>query len=237
MKIAICEDLLIDSTHLHNLIIDYSKMHGLDVKVDVFSNGEKFLKIFKAGDYQIVFLDIYMTESGITGMDVAKTIRETDMDISIIFTTMSLEHGVSSYQVDANYYIVKPVSKAEFEKAMDKCKEKIEIYGKTIEFMVNRESMNIRLRDIYYLEAMFHNTIIYTNYGEFSPNIALSKLSDQLGGFPFIQCHRSYVVNLLHVSDMDSNSFTMSNGDIVPISKGLKKIAQSEFRKYFFEKM
>lgn len=235
MKIAICEDLKIDSEHIYKLIEEYAKVNRLNVDIDVYFNGEDFLKNFKPDLYQIVFLDIYMDKSGITGMDVAKKIRKTDADVAIIFNTMSLEHAVSSYQVDANYYIVKPVTKNEFNKAMDKCKEKINLYGTTIEIMVNRELIKICLKDIYCLEAMSHNTIIYTSHGDFSPNMTIGNLKDQLGGYPFISCHRSYIVNLLHVVDLDNNDFILSNKQRVPISKGLKKHAQDEFRKFFFD--
>lgn len=72
MKIAICEDLKTDSEHIYKLIEEYAKVNRLNVDIDVYFNGEDFLKNFKPNLYQIVFLDIYMDKSGITGMDVAK---------------------------------------------------------------------------------------------------------------------------------------------------------------------
>lgn len=48
-------------------------------------------------------------------------------------------------------------------------------------------------------------------------NLALEPLINKLGGFPFLRCHRSYIVNLIHISDMLDKDFVMEDGSRVPI--------------------
>ncbi len=86
------------------------KQHNLQYgTLDRFSSGEDFLGAFTPGKYDLIFLDIYM--DGITGMETAKRIRQTDHDCRIIFITISPEFAVESYNVNASFYLLKPIGK------------------------------------------------------------------------------------------------------------------------------
>lgn len=232
MRIAICEDLTNDSDYLFNLLSEYFLKNSLVADIDIFSNSKDFIRNFKKYKYQIIFQDIYMDE--FNGIDIAKSVRNIDDEVSIIFTTTSLEHGIESYQVDATYYIVKPVLMEELEKAMDKCQDIINLYARTIEVMENRKLINIRLKDINYVEAMRHNSIIYLKDNKLDINISFGKLSNKLNVYPFIITHRSYIVNLINVIDIDDNNFVMTNGDYVPISKTYREDVDKAFREFFW---
>ena len=110
MNIAIVDDLKTDSDRLVGFIDTYMKQHNLQYgTLDRFSSGEDFLGAFTPGKYDLIFLDIYM--DGITGMETAKRIRQTDHDCRIIFITISPEFAVESYNVNASFYLLKPIGK------------------------------------------------------------------------------------------------------------------------------
>ena len=110
MNIAIVDDLKTDSDRLVGFIDTYMKQHNLQYgTLDRFSSGEDFLGAFTPGKYDLSFLDIYM--DGITGMETAKRIRQTDHDCRIIFITTSPEFAVESYNVNASFYLLKPIGK------------------------------------------------------------------------------------------------------------------------------
>lgn len=234
MRIAICEDIKADSQYLYSLIKEYLKINSLIADIDIYSSSKSFIENFEKDKYQIIFQDIYMDD--FNGIETAKLIKQIDEEVSIIFTTTSLDHGIESYQVDATYYIVKPVLKDELTKSMLKCQDIIDCYAKTIEVMQNRQLINIRLKDINYIEAMGHNSIIYLDYDEIKINLSFGKLVKQLNNYPFIVSHRSYLVNLTNVIDKDENLFFMKNGDSVPISKTYSKEANDAFREFFWNK-
>ena len=234
MRIAICEDIKADSQYLYSLIKEYLKINSLIADIDIYSSSKSFIENFEKNKYQIIFQDIYMDD--FNGIETAKKKKKVDEEVSIIFTTTSLDHGIESYQVDATYYIVKPVLKDELTKSMLKCQDIIDCYAKTIEVMQNRQLINIRLKDINYIEAMGHNSIIYLDYDEIKINLSFGKLVKQLNNYPFIVSHRSYLVNLTNVIDKDENLFFMKNGDSVPISKTYSKEANDAFREFFWNK-
>ena len=110
MNIAIVDDRKTDSDRLVGFIDTYAEQHRLQWgAMDRFSSGEDFLGAFTPGKYDLIFLDIYM--DGITGMETAKRIRQTDHDCRIIFITTSPEFAVESYNVNASFYLLKPIGK------------------------------------------------------------------------------------------------------------------------------
>jgi DNA-binding LytR/AlgR family response regulator len=62
-------------------------------------------------------------------------------------------------------------------------------------------------------------------------------LMEKLGGFPFVQCHRSYIVNLLHVREPEAKDFVMKNGSRVPISRKYQAEALKVCREFFWKRI
>lgn len=58
----------------------------------------------------------------------------------------------------------------------------------------------------------------------------LSQFLEQLHSKLLIQCHRSYIINTLHVSGWDSNSVTMANGVVAPVSRSKRDILKEKLK-------
>ena len=235
MEVAICEDNRDDGTRLHALLNRYLKESGLEAGIEVFTSGEALMNSFLPGKYQIIFIDIYLDKKGISGMKAAEKIRKADNEVSIIFTTTSVEHGPTSYEVKADYYIVKPVDKKRLEKALGRCRAQLDRYARTIEISTNWQMEKILLRDVYYAEVMKNNIILHTTSGTVNARMPFSELINKLDGSSFIQCHRSYVVNLIHVADMRDSSFVLKIGSRITISRTYAEAALKAFNRFIFD--
>ena len=235
MRIAICEDRRDDCASLLKLLWGYLKTEGLEAAVEVFASGEALLSAFSPGKYQIVFIDIYLGQGGINGMDSAARIRGADSEVSIIFTTTSVEHGPTSYEVNADYYIVKPVDRERLWKALERCRAQLDRYARTIEISTNWQTEKILLKDVYYAEVIKNNVILHTTSGAVTARMAFGELLEKLEGSSFVQCHRSYVVNLIHVADMRDKSFILKNGAWVAVSRTYAESASKAFKRFIFE--
>ena len=233
MRIAICEDTPSDAQILYEALTRCLETNNLTAEIFLFANGEEFLSSFECGKFQIIFMDIYMTKGGITGMDAAKKVNQVDKDAAIIFTTTSVDYLLSGYSV-AVFYIVKPVEQKDVSDAMEKCRLQIERFAKTIEVMVNRMPIKIRLRDIYYVEII-NKTCIFTFAAgrRIESYISMSELTEKLIGSTFIKCHRSYIVNILHVKKMTKTDFVFENGEQVPIGRKYQDAAQKAYQECF----
>ena len=110
MRIALVDDEIIQIQNLRNLLgAELQRiLPHVPHEIDSFSSGLSFLDHWEAGRYDIVVLDIFM--GGITGVDVAKQIRLTDPNVKLVFCSHSNEFAAESYQVNAQYYLVKPAT-------------------------------------------------------------------------------------------------------------------------------
>lgn len=236
MKIAICEDRKGDAQKLEALLNRYLQTQGFTADVDFFESGEALLYAFQPGSYSIIFMDIFMTPGGLTGMDTAEKIHTADEEAAIIFTTTSEDYGIAGYDV-AVHYIVKPVGESDFLRAMKKCRGRLERYGKTMEIMVNRQSVSLRLHDILYVEAQRKTCVFMTAKGELRSSMVFDTLLDTLSELPFLRCHRSYIVNLAHVQDQQEMDFIVDRGHKVPISRGYLPEVQKQFQQFLGDEL
>ena len=106
MRIAIVDD---DTQTQKSLYADLTELLGLPADIRTFGSGEHFLSCFEPGAFHLVILDIFTGK--LTGMDVARKIRETDQDVRLVFCTSSNEFASESYEVDACHYLHKPFGK------------------------------------------------------------------------------------------------------------------------------
>ena len=107
MRIAIADDNIQDTEKLtEELTAALSEFGYENERIECFESGEALLKKFEAGRYEIIFLDIFL--GGINGIDTAKEIRRKDKDVRLVFQTTSNDFAAQSYQLNADYYLLKP---------------------------------------------------------------------------------------------------------------------------------
>ena len=106
LRIAIVDD---DTQTQKSLYADLTELPGLPADIRTFGSGEHFLACFEPGAFHLVTLDNFMGK--LTGMDIARKIRETDQDVRLVFSTSSNEFASESYEVGACYYLHKPFGK------------------------------------------------------------------------------------------------------------------------------
>ena len=82
------------------------------------TNGEEALLLLTSLDYDLVFLDIRMP--GLTGLDVARELRDQARRPQIIFTTAYPDHAVDAFDLAATDYLVKPFDAERFRRAVER---------------------------------------------------------------------------------------------------------------------
>lgn len=236
MRIAICEDSRRDLDRIHGILTKYLLSNNISAKLDFFCCGEDFLAEFEPEKYQIIFMDIMMREDGMTGMEAAEKVAEVDSHTAIIFTTNNENYSIAGYAV-AVYYILKPVTAPDLERAMKKCYAILERYAQTIEITVNRDIFSIRLQDIYYIEALQRTCVFRTKHGEYTTISTFSGILNKLDTLPFVKCHRSYIVNLSHVVALTGGDFITTAHHKVPVSRGYTQDMQKIFKDFLISQL
>ena len=82
----------------------------------------------------------------------------------------------------------------------------------------NKHTCLIPLKDIYYVMAFQHNTVLYTNKGEITSTVSFNKMEELLGT-QFFKIHRSYTINRDYIRLFGPDYVELTNGDKVPMTK------------------
>ena len=218
MKIAVCDD----EEKIRNIILSELKSSFPDDEIISFGIGEDVLRSVEQDGYMpnIILLDIMMP--GVSGMDVARKLRDISDDVVIIFITGEKQYVFDAFDVRAFHFLVKPFSNEKLVSVIKAAKE--EIAKATLKpqkkyVMLNSRGSHIRLcaSDIIFAEVYGARIIVHTRTDEIEYYGHLSEL-EKLVGDGFFRTHRGYLVNLRFVKKYDAGKCYMSKGEAL-ISK------------------
>lgn len=234
MKVAFVDNNRQDMDNLTSSITKYSNESFDITSYDTYSNGESFLSEFYANKYDIVFLDIFMDT--LSGVDVAFEIRKSDQNVKIVFCTTSNEFATESYQVDAFYYLVKPFSDRSIKQLIHKLSS---LDFELSQFIRISDNIKIYPRNIIYTEYENHKIIIHQKDGN---NLCIRMPQHQweelICNYSYIvNCFKGIIVNLYEVDSKTDNSFSMSNGETLPISRRNIKEMNTIYSDFLFQKL
>ena len=234
MKVAFVDNNRQDMDNLTSSITKYSNESFDITSYDTYSNSESFLSEFYANKYDIVFLDIFMDT--LSGVDVAFEIRKSDQNVKIVFCTTSNEFATESYQVDAFYYLVKPFSDRSIKQLIHKLSS---LDFELSQFIRISDNIKIYPRNIIYTEYENHKIIIHQKDGN---NLCIRMPQHQweelICNYSYIvNCFKGIIVNLYEVESKTDNSFSMSNGETLPISRRNIKEMNTIYSDFLFQKL
>lgn len=214
--------------------------------VESCSNAYQAREVLSREQIDLMFIDINMPD--LNGVDF---VRELDSAPMVIFTTAYSEYAIEGFRLDAVDYLLKPFSFDEFSRAVEKAKSLCELNRlrymrpSSSEAVVDEPSDSgaddyISIKADYKVTMVRHSDIIYIeSVGEYvrlhlvnAPAITtLFRLKNMESALPsnrFMRVHRSYIVNLSHVSGYSRSRVMLDNGEYVPVSINYRDM----FREY-----
>ena len=236
MNIAIIEDSGQELSLLERCLQSYLSSRQVYRVIDTYTSGEAFLENWPSKSYDLVFLDILM--EGISGIEVARKIRETDSECLLIFISSSKEYALQGFEVRAFDYLLKPLSEERFQKTMDLCQNELAKHIRYIEVKESRTLVKIPLNEIIYTDYYNHYIQIHTAARLIRSYQQFDVFSPLLLCYPqFLCCYRNCIVNMDHVDSVDKHDFVMENGERVPITRGNRNSIYQQYAYYQFLKI
>lgn len=232
MKIAICDDERSERQLLCKYVEEWAAGKGLRAEVRCFDSAESFLFAWEdEKDYGILILDIEM--GSMSGMELAQRIRERDSDIPILFVTGYVEYMQFGYDVKALHYLMKPMDREKFFTVLDRLPAEQKDAEKIL-FQTDEGNVSLPPGEIWYVEADGHRCALYTQGAVMVSKEGISSIEKRLEGYDFIvKCHRSYLVNLQHVSVVLKEELVLDDQRKVPLSRNLRKAAHDAFIRFY----
>lgn len=234
MKIAVCDDNKSDLLRLQSLISQYREYERVSLEVYPYTATRDLLEDFDEKGFQIIFLDIYMSEPD--GMETARLLRQRDTEFLLGFTTISREHSLQAFGVSALDYLIKPLTYKPISAALAKCRRALDTEAEYITVMVNRAERHILLRDIFWAESRGRVSVLHTRGGVLETYMPFSELEKALAGRPFLVCCRGCLVNISCVEMVLETDFLLKNGDKAPIRRHGGNEVKQAFYDYLWMK-
>lgn len=218
--------IVIDDEQMARVIIKTlcSEIKTLNL-VKEFSGAIEAMKYLNENTVDLIFLDIHMPN--FSGLDFIKTLKNPP---KIIFTTSDPKFAIEAFEFDfIADYLLKPIELPRFEKAIKKAQKlqladvkvvpKKEVSVKN-DFYVNidRRLIKIDLSSIYLIKAKGDYIDIKTEDKNYVVHSTLKKIEEKLPDSLFLKVHRSYIINVKKIIDIEDNSVLIKK-DVVPVSR------------------
>ena len=189
-----------------------------------------------------IFCDINMPD--LNGMDFVKSLAVPPM---VVFTTAYSEYAVEGFKVDAVDYLLKPFGLVDFQRAANKVKARYDLMNTAVVSTVDEDNaiflkteykvVRLSISDIRYVEGMSEYLKIHVE-GQPKPLIVLlsmKKMEERLPNF-FMRIHRSYIINLKKIQEVNKNRVIMDRDTWLPIGDNYKEQFQDYINTKFLGK-
>lgn len=227
----VCDDEKEAILYLSELL---KKQEAIDI-VNSFDNQKEFLMQIQNGEqFDIVFMDIDWKDET-DGIQLSKLLYDISPLTQIIYVTgFNDRFSQLIFMEKSNLcgYLVKPVSEELLVKLLEKAKKRT---LHTEEKLIIRQKGTIQaipIHEIYYLESKGHYVIIHTPEKQVEVYGRLDALKDKLPKC-FLQCHKSYVVNMNYILFIDKKEVLLKGEYKVSVSRA----KQGEVRERYFQYM
>jgi DNA-binding LytR/AlgR family response regulator len=176
------------------------------------NNAFDALELLNNEKIDLVFLDIQMPE--LSGLELSKTISK---ETRIIFTTAFSEYALDSFKVDALDYLMKPFNFEEFYNAAAKAKEWFVLKRKEApenpkkaDFIFVKseyKQLKINFDEVLYFEGLkdYIKIWLVNQPKAILTLMSLKSLEEELPESKFMRIHRSFIVALDKIEEIERN--------------------------------
>jgi len=236
VSIAICDDDIHVSEDIYQQIKKFAKKASVSVEIEIFGDGRDIVADIVYGNrYDVIFMDIAMRH--MDGLVAAQQIRKVDKEALLIYVTSYSQYAIEAYAVQPFQFLVKPYSAETLEQYfLDTLKKILEkdIYFR---YFVNKKGYKLPMQDILYFESRGREVHIASKSGTYRFNTKLKNIERTLldSKIEFWRIHQSYLVNRKHMYNISYNEVEMSDGAVLPISEGRRKMIRGKYFDYLGE--
>ncbi|MGL2994834.1 LytR/AlgR family response regulator transcription factor [Flavobacterium sp. TSSA_36] len=195
--------------------------------IDHFDNAVYAIKFLNQNDVDLIFLDIHMPD--FTGFDFIQLIKNPP---KIILVTSDKNLAIEAFEYECIIdYLVKPITLERFQKAVHKVlvsqnTKPVDFVNapvsvdNTKEFYVNidRRLIKIEFNSLTIVEAKGDYIHILTENKNYIVHSTLKKIEEKLPKHLFLKVHRSFIINITKIIDIEDNSVLITK-QLVPVSR------------------
>lgn len=231
MRIAICDNELFYIEKIKERIEKYEFHDTKPTTIDCFIQGSRLLDAFRIEPYDIIFLDIELGEA-LNDIEIAKIMLNIKPNCIFVFITAYHYYLPESMWLGADLFIDKPIDYNLLDKELEHAFQVYQRLNRTVTFSTTEGKIHVKTHEIIYLETCYGKYKLKTTKRHYYGNIKANyKTRQQLLDYRFFRLNRSIIINFKHVKSFHFDYVVMSNDDMLPLTKRIRK----EFREKYFD--
>ncbi|MBQ8519627.1 MAG: response regulator transcription factor [Agathobacter sp.] len=235
MKIAICDDNIEFLKQIEEIVTHTYKELQVDITLSSFQSGQALLAEMqgKGAEIDMLLLDIDMPE--ISGLEVAKIVRETNNDSIIMFISSYENYVFDTFEYNPFRFVRKNRMKQELPIALRAAEGSYQKNKKRyVVLRCDEGEVRIEESEIMYFEVVRRQIRICLSDGRVLHTWrTMKELQTELNAERFSKIHSGCVVNLKYVSGYTGNDITLDNGERLTASRGGIKTFKEELSRYW----
>ncbi|MGE9998137.1 LytR/AlgR family response regulator transcription factor [Catenibacterium mitsuokai] len=231
MKIAIVDDDSVFMDEVKDIIVERITKVGItDYSISTFSSPEQLLVDIHSFDLLVIDVEIKQYN----GISICNQIRNSNIDILIMFISSYTTYVFNSFVVSPFSYILKKDLKYKGISEIDRC----------LQFYMNKNKMlkissfgieySLVQRDITVISKMRDKCIFYYNDKQFESRMNLKDILMDLSPF-FVQINKSDIINLNFVSYIHKDEVTLNSEEKYYISRRKIKDVHEKWMQFLRE--
>lgn len=237
--IALCDDEEMELDKAESMLKNYQKQHPKqELIIERFVCVEKLLCMVREERFvpDLIFMDIYMPKK--MGIDAAKELRNMGNECKLVFLTLSKEHALEAFYVNAVQYLVKPVSEKVLFSLLDRFLQDIAKERKRYLLLrIEGRICRVQLSDIVCCEAQGKTQCLYhTNGSQSLLHMTITEIFEMLSGYQeFVKVGAAYIVNLEHIDSLNAQDVCLDTGKRIYLPRGAYKPLREQYFQYYCE--
>lgn len=203
LNFVICDDNLNIVNKMKEMLELIFIKNDIDAQVSFISdNAKDTLDFINNNSIDVAILDVNLN-STMSGIDLAKQIRENNKKMYIIFSTGHLEYSLLAYTVKTFDYLPKPITLERLEITINRLLEDIKSSNKKY-IRVDKKTI-LNPDEINYIRKNGMKLVFCTSSGNYETYSSFKRIQSLLPD-NFVQCHKSYIANTGNIININSTN-------------------------------
>lgn len=211
--------------------------------VDSCQSAIEAMAVLDKEEVDAIFIDINMPD--LNGLDFVRSLHHPPM---VVFTTAYQEYALEGYKVDVIDYLLKPFGMGDVMRAADKVKHQYDLlHTASLSPMDEDDALFLKTEykvvraltsHIVYIEGMSEYLRIHLSDPSKPIVVLLSmkKMEERLREVDFMRIHKSFIINLHHIAEINRSRVVLDDGAEIPIGDSYRDRLNDYVSKKFLGK-
>lgn len=157
----------------------------------------------------------------LNGVDLARRLHEMRSDMLLIFVTNYVEYSLQGYEVQAFRYLLKAEMPQKLKRYVQQALTAYRKTRDTVHIFCDGEDVELQPQQILYAEMSARKVCLHLQGADRAllyTTATMADLADLLENHGFVRTHKSVLVNMEHIRDLQSTRLYLRDGTELPVS-------------------